>query len=131
MATRLLDTNIVSYLFKGHSLAARYRTHLVGHILAVSFMTLAELHEGALLAGWGAQRWAALKSLLSQMLVLHTTDAVCQCFADVRVQRRSQPIAVADGWIAATAVAHGIEMVTHNPSDFRGIVGLSMITETP
>ncbi|HTK76266.1 MAG TPA: PIN domain-containing protein [Gemmataceae bacterium] len=53
MATRLLDTNIVSYLLKGHSLATRYRPHLVGHVLAVSFMTVAELYEGAVRAGWG------------------------------------------------------------------------------
>lgn len=131
MATRLLDTNIVSYLIKGHSLAARYQPHLVGHIPPVSFMTVAELYEGAILAGWGPRRWAALTALLSQMLGLHTSDIVCRHFADIRAQRRVRPIAVADAWVAATALAHGIELVTHNPGDFRGIAGLAVISEAP
>jgi tRNA(fMet)-specific endonuclease VapC len=78
VATRLLDTNIVSYLLKGHPLAARYQPHLVGHVPAVSFMTVAELYEGAVRAGWGAQRWAALAALLGQMLVVHSSDALCR-----------------------------------------------------
>ena len=131
MATRLLDRNIVSYLLKGHSLAARYQPHLVGHVPAVSFMTVAELYEGAMLAGWGARRWAALTALLARMLILHSSDVVCRRFGDARTQRRAQPIAVADGWIAATALAHGIELVSHNPADFQGITGLTIITEAP
>jgi len=66
VATRLLDTNIVSYLLKGHTLVARYQPHLVGHIPAVSFMTVAELYDGAMLAGWGARRWASLSAVLSR-----------------------------------------------------------------
>jgi tRNA(fMet)-specific endonuclease VapC len=131
VATRLLDTNIVSYVLKGLPLGARYQPHLVGHVLAVSFMTVAELYEGAVLAGWGTRRWADLNALLGRMLVLHTTDALCRRFADVRSQRRAQPIAVADAWIAATALTHGVDLVTHNPRDFRGIPGLTIITEAP
>jgi tRNA(fMet)-specific endonuclease VapC len=131
VATRLLDTNIVSYLLKGRPLAAKYRPHLVGHVPAVSFMTVAELYEGAVRASWGARRWAALNVLLGQMLVIHTADALCRHFAAVRAQRQPQPIAVADAWIAATALAHGIELVTHNPADFQGIGGLTLVTEAP
>lgn len=131
MAVRLLDTNIVSFVMKRHTLAARYQPHLTGHTLAVSFMTVAELLEGAALAGWGVRRTAALAATISGLLVLHSDAAVCRQWADVRSQRRAQPIGVADAWIAATALAHGIELVTHNPSDFQGIAGLSIITEAP
>jgi predicted nucleic acid-binding protein len=44
-------------------------------------------------------------------------------------ERRHKPIAVADAWIAATALVHGYELVTHNAGDFHGIRGLSVITE--
>ena len=131
MAIRLLDTNIVSYLFKGHSLAGRYQPHLVGHVPAVSFMTVAELYEGAMLAGWGPRRWEALNVFLSRTLKLFATDTVCRHFAEVRAQRRAQPISVSDAWIAATALTHEIELVTHNPADVRGIAGLSIISEAP
>lgn len=131
MAVRLLDTNIVSFVMKRHTLAARYQPHLTGHTLAVSFMTMAELLEGAAMAGWGARRTAGLTATLGGLLVLHSDLAVCQRWADVRLQRRAQPIGTADAWIAATALTHGIELVTHNPSDFKGIAGLGIITEAP
>jgi tRNA(fMet)-specific endonuclease VapC len=82
-------------------------------------------------AGWGARRWAALNALLARMLVIHTADALCRHFAAVRAQRQAQPIAVADAWIAATALAHGIELVTHNPADFQSIAGLTIVSEAP
>jgi predicted nucleic acid-binding protein len=131
MANRLLDTNIVSYLLRGHPLAAHYRRHLVGHVLVVSFMTIAELYEGAKRASWGQSRWASLHALLSRMFIVQSGDLLCHRFADVRAMRRSQPISVADAWIAATALAHGIDLVTHNPTDFQSIAGLSIITESP
>jgi tRNA(fMet)-specific endonuclease VapC len=40
-----MDTNVASFMLKGHSLGTRYRRHLQGHQLAVSFMTVAELYE--------------------------------------------------------------------------------------
>ena len=43
MTTVLLDTNIVSYLFKGDSRAALYAPHLLGRELAIAMMTVAEL----------------------------------------------------------------------------------------
>jgi tRNA(fMet)-specific endonuclease VapC len=94
-------------------------------------MTVAELYEGGVQANWGARRWAALRALMSQMLVLQSSEALCHEFANVRAQRRTQPIAVADAWIAAAALAHGVDLVTHNPGDFQGIAGLSVITEAP
>lgn len=46
MATRLLDTNIVSYILNRHTLALAYQPHLTGYDWAVSFQTVAELLEG-------------------------------------------------------------------------------------
>ncbi len=131
MAVRLLDTNIVSFILKGYTLAVRYQPHLTGFTLAVSFMTLAELLEGAILAGWGPRKQAGLAATIRGMLVLHSETTVCERWAEVRAQRRAQPIGVADAWIAATALAHGIAIVTHNPSDFQGLTGLNIITESP
>ena len=53
LALRLMDTDVASFVLKGHSLAARYRRHLQGHRLAVSFMTEGELYEWGLRAVWG------------------------------------------------------------------------------
>lgn len=131
MAFRLIDTNIVSYVLNGHTLAAAYQQHLTGYDLAVSFQTVAELLEGASLAGWGPARWSGLQALLATLTVLDGTTDVAARWAEVRTARRAQPIGVADCWIAATALTFGLELVTHNPSDFRNIPGLVVITEAP
>ena len=54
----LLDTNIVSYFMKQHSLAAKYQLLVQGAALAISFMTVAELYEGADRANWGPAKLA-------------------------------------------------------------------------
>jgi predicted nucleic acid-binding protein len=38
---------------------------------------------------------------------------------------------VADAWVAATALAYGLELVTHNPADFAGIPNLVVVSEVP
>jgi tRNA(fMet)-specific endonuclease VapC len=126
--TVLLDTNIVSYQLRGHTLASAYRPFLQGNILAISFITVGELLEGAQRAGWGARRMATIEAVISNYLVLPFSIDLCRRWAEVRVGRRSQPIASDDAWIAATAIAHDIQLVTHNASDFLGIQRLRLIT---
>jgi tRNA(fMet)-specific endonuclease VapC len=128
---RLLDTNIVSFLMNNHTLAAVYLRHVSGYDLAISFQTLGELLFGGTLAGWGTIRWLRLQSMLAGYAVLHTTPDVIVRWAEVRALRHAQPIGVADCWIAATALAFGLELVTHNPADFRAIPGLTVVTEAP
>lgn len=131
MAYRLLDTNIVSYMLNRHSLAVVYLPHIAGYDLAISFQTLGELLEGGALANWGPVRWAELQALLTTLTVLDGTPDVAAQWAEIRAARRAQPIGAADCWIAATALAHGLELVTHNPADFANIPGLVVITEAP
>lgn len=131
MSVRLIDTNIVSYLFNRHSLALAYAPHLIGYSLAISFQTVAELLEGARRARWGAKRWNDLEALIGSMTVLESDRSMCDYWAEVRTVRRMQPIGVADAWVAATALAYGLELVTHNPADFAAIPGLTVVTEAP
>jgi len=99
--------------------------------LAISFQTIAELYEWALLSRWGPGRIGRLRVTISGLLILDPDDTTCRHFAEVRVARKGRPISAADAWIAATALANGLELVTHNPADFRGIPGLTVITEAP
>jgi predicted nucleic acid-binding protein len=131
VAIRLVDTNVISFLLKAHTLAASYQPYLTGYTLAVSFMTVAEMREGAVLARWGQRRLTQLENTLRQLLILHSDDDICSKWAEIRAARRAQPIGVADAWIAATALAHGLELVTHDAIDFRNIAGLTILTATP
>jgi len=128
---RILDTNIVSYTFNEHSLAIRYRWHVEGFDWAISFQTLGELEEGAAQKRWGNRKRRKMKEFLRRFTVIHSDELIVDCWADVRHQRLHQPIGVADAWIAATALAYNLELVTHNPVDFAGITGLTVLSETP
>jgi predicted nucleic acid-binding protein len=56
----LLDTNVVSYLFKGDTRGVAYAPLLNGNRLAISFMTVAELFEWAAIRNWGRDAWRSL-----------------------------------------------------------------------
>lgn len=45
MNAAVVDTDVVSMLFKGDSRAQSYRAYITGRLLGISFMTLAELGE--------------------------------------------------------------------------------------
>ena len=129
MTRRVVDTNIVSFQMKASPLFALYERHLAGFLLAISFQTVGELWEGAEMANWGLVRRAGLDAVIADFLVLHSDDLLSRKYAEVRAARKHRTIPVADAWIAATALAHNLELVTHNPSDFVDIPGLVIITE--
>lgn len=124
----LLDSNIVSFFYKKHSLMDRYFPMIVGRDTAICFQTLAELEEGGILAKWSTAKYLQLQSFLAQYHLYHSGDDICGWWAWVRAIRKSQPISTNDAWIAATALSYDIELVTHNPKDFRGIPGLRVLT---
>lgn len=131
MSLRLLDTNIVSFMQKRNHLLRKYRHHLRGHEFAASFQTLGELLEGGLSANWGDEKWADLHYVLEDIHIIQSNDDISLRWAEIQTIRRFRPISDADCWIAATAWSLDLELVTHNPSDFAGTPGLSIITEAP
>jgi predicted nucleic acid-binding protein len=127
----LLDTNIVSFLFKGDSRAKSYATYLQGHRLAISFMTVAELYQWAAIRNWGTHRLNQLEqTLMTNYAVLSFDLALCQKWGAVRAKRRAigKPISPEDAWIVATALQYDLPLLTHNPKDFEAIAGLEIIT---
>lgn len=102
-------------------------------VSAVSVVTLAELRAGVLAASGTdirARRLATL-SLAEAVHVLPIDEAVAGAWAHLRVRlvEASRRVNVNDLWIAATAVAHGLPVVTQD-SDFdplEGLGGLSVV----
>ncbi len=129
MSTLLLDTDVFSYLFKDHFLADAYRSHVKGQIVAISFMTVAEVFQGAFRAGWGAKRIERLEEQIKSYLVIPSSNPISRKWGEVRFIRRHQPISAEDAWIAATALEQDYPLVTHNSSHFHSIPGLTIITE--
>ncbi|BAU14081.1 hypothetical protein LEP3755_46260 [Leptolyngbya sp. NIES-3755] len=133
MSFLLIDTDIVSFIFKGSDYADPYIPLLSGHELALSFMTVAELFQWAILRQWGDRRLAQLEQYLLNYLVIPTDQPLCREWANVRAERQNagRPISPQDAWIAATALRHDLPLVTHNVKDFRDIPNLQLITPMP
>lgn len=123
----IVDTSVVSYLLKGHSLAPRYWEYLRGRSLGISFMSVAELYRWSLIRSWGERKTSELREHLRNYIVLPYDDAMSWEWARI-MTRRGRPISSEDAWIAATAVLHRVPLVTHNPGHFRAIDGLEIIT---
>lgn len=127
----LLDTNIVSFLYKGDSRGQQYAPYLQGQRLAISFMTVAELYQWAAIRKWGDRRKKQLEETLrTNYTVLAFNIELCQIWGEVRATRRAmgKPISPEDAWIAATALQYELPLVTHNPADFEDVEKLEVIT---
>jgi len=131
MSTVLLDTNIVSYLFKQDTRAERYAKHLRNRELTIAVMTVAELFQWAAVRRWGEARIARLEQYLEHYTTLPVDINTCRQWATVRASRSAagMPISPQDAWVAATALRYCLPLITHNPDDFQQIPGLTVITE--
>lgn len=123
----VVDTSVISYLLKGHSLAPLYWQHLDRRLLCISFMSVAELYRWPLTRNWGERRVRELREHLRNYVVIPYDDAMSWEWARI-MSRKGHPISVADAWIAATAIRHDLPLVTHNARHFQFIDGLEILT---
>jgi tRNA(fMet)-specific endonuclease VapC len=97
--------------------------------LFISFMTRAEIERGMRLANWGEKKRDEMEGFLrTKFAVIHTNDAICRKWAEIR-SIKGRPLAPADAWIAATAIVYRAPLITHNRKHFEGIAGLKVISE--
>jgi predicted nucleic acid-binding protein len=98
--------------------------------LAVSVITIGELEAGVLIAGDLTSRARRLATLgaARALLPLPVDESVASAWAKLRAElrQRGQRLPLNDSWIAATAIAHSIPVVTQD-DDYEGIAGLDVI----
>ena len=130
MSQLVVDTDVVSYLFKNHSVATLYDADLLNHTLVVSFMTVAELERWAIQSKWGDARRNRLNWFLQPFTILAYDRVMCTKWAEVMVEAQARGFRIegADAWIAATALLYDLPLVTHNRDDYRGVPGLRIIS---
>jgi tRNA(fMet)-specific endonuclease VapC len=99
---------------------------------AISVITVSELLHGVHRASGGvrARRRAVVESLLEEAETLPITAPVARVHAELwsSLVTRGQMMGLHDLWIAATAVAHGFGVVTHNRRDFDRVEGLRVVS---
>ena len=71
----LVDTDVVSYLYKGDTRASAYARHLAGTRPHVAFATVAELYRWAVQRGWAQVRTDKLRATIAKYTVLHSDES--------------------------------------------------------
>jgi tRNA(fMet)-specific endonuclease VapC len=127
----VVDTDVVSFIFKQDTRADLYKSHLANNLQVISFTTVAELHQWAKRYNWGKPKQKQLDEYLRNFVIFYSDYNPCLNWAEVRnsARKSGRTIETADAWIAATALLNGIPLVTHNDKDYAGVNGLKIITE--
>ena len=104
----VLDTDVVSFLFKSDSRAQAYLPHLRDRQWLISFMTEAELEQWALLSNWHAKRIDWLRIFLARFVTVPSSRDLVLKWAEVMVAARrvGRRLETADAWIASTAIVY-------------------------
>ena len=120
----LLDTNIVSELRRPrpHAGVLHWLKDIADQDLHLSAVTLGELQAGVeLTREQDAAKAAEIETWIDQVAetynILPLDHRACRVWAKL-MQRRSDPL-LEDAMIAATALVHGLTVVTRNVRDFK------------
>ncbi|HEY8633093.1 MAG TPA: type II toxin-antitoxin system VapC family toxin [Candidatus Limnocylindrales bacterium] len=126
MIDAIVDTSVLIARETGRSVDIRS----LPDGLAVSVITIGELRSGVLAADNVETRDRRLSTLLGALSLdpLPVDALVAEAWArlhqELRVRRRRMP--VNDSWIAATAIAHGVPVVTQD-DDYADVPGLAVV----
>ena len=132
MTPVVVDTDVVSFLFKNDNRAQLYLPLMRNRDLLVSFMTEAELEQWILLARWGADRVRRFRVFMTGFASVPSSRDLILQWAEVMVAARvnGRRIEAADAWIAATTLLYGATLITHNPKDYLGVPNLPVLSRS-
>lgn len=126
----VVDTDVVSYLFRQDSRADAFRAHLDGRLAVISAQTLAELEHWPVRRHWGERKRTELRAFLQRYWVQYPGPRMCRLYGELTAvaQEAGYIVPEGDAWHTATSLYPGIPLVTHNPLGFRGIPDLVLLT---
>jgi predicted nucleic acid-binding protein len=126
----LLDTSVLIAIESGRPL----RTEALSETSAISVVTRAELRVGIFAAEDIETRDQRLMTfeLANRIVALPVDEAVSRAWAQMRAyaQASGEKVEVNDMWIAATAAAHEIPVLTQD-ADFDALNGVAGLTVIP
>ncbi|MBQ0052446.1 MAG: PIN domain-containing protein [Treponema sp.] len=125
MNGKIVDTNVIIRVLKGVSELFPLFDEMEN--LYVSWISLGELMYGAELSSKKDFNKAHYKAFCDQMQVIDSDKEISDCYAIVKSQlkRDGHPIPENDIWIAATAMARNLTLVTAD-KHFEFIKGISV-----
>ena len=127
MSRFLLDTNVLAEAARGgpDSPVVRWLREQPALDLAISVLTLGEIHKGVALLPQGARRTALERWLATDLprqflgRVLPIDEAVASAWGRLAAAGRQQgrELPVIDGLLLATVAVHGLTLVTRDEAD--------------
>ncbi len=126
MLRYLLDTNVVIYVIKRRPLKALELFNLHAGRMAISAITLAELHHGAEKSSVPTANLAVIEDMCSRLDVLPYSAKAAQHYGSIRaaLEKQGQTIGVNGLHIAAHARSEGLSLVSNNLREFERVPGL-------
>ena len=124
----LLDTDICVYWLKKDDRVEKNAISVGLENLAISFMTLSELYNGARKSQRVEENLAAISLLTAKVSVVDSNDQICARFGELKVFLEKQGMIIddADLFIAACALVARATLVTNNTSHFKRIEELRL-----
>jgi predicted nucleic acid-binding protein len=123
----LIDTSVLIAWERGHA-----RVEDVTEDAAISVITVTELLQGAHRARGAhrVRRTAAVNEVLAEFDVVDITVRVARVHSEIWAElvRAGTTVGDHDMWIGATALAHGLGVITRDGRDFARIPGLRVET---
>ena len=128
----VVDTDIVSYIFKKDTRSELYEPHLIQVPKFISFMTFAELRRWKFQSNWSEIKNKKFEKLLSDYGVVYADEELCNFWARITInaQKKGRPIETADAWVAAAALMFDVPLITHNRKHFENVENLKIISES-
>ena len=127
----LLDTNICIYMIKNNPPEVRrHFERFVPGDIAISSITVAELHYGVEKSAAGEKNALALEAFLLPLEITPFDAESALTYGTIRaeLERQGKPIGGMGMLIAAQAIARGFTLVTHNLKEFTRVPGLKCET---
>ncbi|OBF49251.1 PIN domain-containing protein [Mycolicibacterium monacense] len=131
----IVDTDVFSCVYvlpRGSDpRTAGWTDALADRRVIISFQTRAEILGGARQKGWGAPRINRLQEILARTPTIHSDNDVVDAYVHLSAECREvghplhEKIHTADRWIAACAIAKGVELFSGD-AIFHGVPNLNV-----
>lgn len=129
MTLYFFDTNICVYYLNGTYLHIKERIEAESlENIKLPVIVAAELYYGACKSARREYNIQRLEQFVSIFDIVPFTETAAKLYGEIRasLEEIGKPIGWNDVFIAATAIAHGATLVTHNTKEFLRVGGLSI-----
>lgn len=125
----LLDTNICIYIIKKRpeKVLGKFHTLSMGDV-AISSITLAELHYGIMKSSNPKKNQEALDKFITPLEILDFDYSATVEYGKIRanLEKKGTPVGPLDTLIAAHAKSKDLILVTNNEKEFQRVHGLNI-----